>query len=34
MVPDLEANDDNFGDEAILMSTHSIQFHHKMRKFS
>ena len=43
MVPGQEANSDNLGygecihrnhlNEAILMSTHNIQFHDKIRKF-
>ena len=32
MVPSQEANGDNLTDEAILMSTHNIQFHDKIRK--
>ena len=37
MTPVQEANNDNLGilffDEAILMSTHNIQFYGKIRKF-
>ena len=33
MVPGQEASSNNLGDEAILMSSHTILFHDKIRKF-